>query len=144
MKTLTTRAAPAHRRAAIRRLHSIPLLAVLLVAIALRLLLWARIPRAGLISDEGEYLSAASWLANGRGFTWYLGYFWTRAPLYPLFVAAHLRLFGETLTSVYMTQTLLSLANVVLVYLLAHHLTTEPRTTQRVPARRANREPGAF
>ena len=32
----------------------IPLLVVLLLALALRLLLWGRIPRSGLISDEGE------------------------------------------------------------------------------------------
>jgi hypothetical protein len=92
---------------------------VLLLALALRLLLWGRIPRMGLVSDEGEYLSAASWLALGRSFSWYQSYLWTRAPIYPLFVAAHLRLFGDTLTPVYITQTILSLLNVALVYLLA-------------------------
>jgi hypothetical protein len=92
---------------------------VLLLALALRLLLWGRIPRMGLVSDEGEYLSAASWLAQGRSFSWYQSYLWTRAPIYPLFVAAHLRLFGDTLTPIYITQTILSLLNVVLVYLLA-------------------------
>jgi hypothetical protein len=86
----------------------IPLLVVLLVALALRLLLWGRVPRTGLISDEGEYLSAASWLAQGRSFSWYQSYLWTRAPIYPLFVAAHLRLFGDTLTPIYITQTILS------------------------------------
>src|SRR3954447_16550237 len=96
-----------------------PLLLVLLAALALRLLLWGRIPRTGLISDEGEYLSAASWLAQGRNFSWYQSYLWTRAPLYPLFVAAHLRLFGDTLAPIYITQTILSLLNVALVYVLA-------------------------
>src|SRR6476620_3700305 len=103
-----------------QRLQSLaPLLVVLLLALALRLLLWGRIPRMGLVSDEGEYLSAAGWLAQGRSFSWYQSYLWTRAPLYPLFVAAHLRLFGDTLTPIYVTQTLLSLLNVALVYLLA-------------------------
>src|SRR3954467_15656387 len=97
----------------------IPLLVVLLLALVLRLLLWGRIPRTGLISDEGEYLSAASWLAQGRSFSWYQSYLWTRAPIYPLFVAAHLRLFGDTLTPIYVTQTILSLLNIALVYLLA-------------------------
>jgi hypothetical protein len=101
---------------------AMPLLLVLLLALALRLLLWGRIPRTGLISDEGEYLSAASWLAQGRSFSWYQSYLWTRAPIYPLFVAAHLRLFGDTLTPIYVTQTLLSLLNVALVYLLAQCL----------------------
>src|SRR5689334_14237057 len=84
---------------------AVPLLVVLLLALALRLLLWGRIPRTGLISDEGEYLSAASWLAQGRSFSWYQGYLWTRAPIYPLFVAAHIRLFGDALAPIYVTQT---------------------------------------
>src|SRR5689334_23138642 len=81
----------------------IPLLTALLAGLALRLLLWGRIPGAGMISDEGEYLSAASWLAHGHGFDWYQGYLWTRAPLYPLFLAAHLRLFGDALAPIYAT-----------------------------------------
>jgi 4-amino-4-deoxy-L-arabinose transferase-like glycosyltransferase len=100
----------------------IPLLVALLLALALRLLLWGRVPRTGLISDEGEYLSAASWLAEGRGFSWYQSYLWTRAPIYSLFVAAHLRLFGDALVPIYITQTILSLVNVALVYLLAQRL----------------------
>src|SRR5215207_9756039 len=112
----------------------IPLLVVLLLGLALRLLLWGRIPRTGLISDEGEYLSAASWLAQGRNFSWYQDYLWTRAPIYPLFVAAHLRLFGDTLTPVYITQTILSLLNVALVYLLAQRF--ELRIENRVPSGR--------
>jgi 4-amino-4-deoxy-L-arabinose transferase-like glycosyltransferase len=118
-------------RTARQRLREIaPLSLVLLLALALRLLLWGRIPRTGLIADEGEYLSAASWLAHGRGFTWYQSYLWTRAPLYPLFVAAHLRLFGDTPTPIYATQTLLSLLNIVLVYVLALRLTTDGRVTR--------------
>jgi 4-amino-4-deoxy-L-arabinose transferase-like glycosyltransferase len=99
-----------------------PLFAALLVGLALRLWLWGNLPRTGMISDEGEYLSAASWLAHGYGFDWYQGYLWTRAPLYPLFLAAHLRIFGDTLTPIYATQTLLSMVNVVLVYGLARYL----------------------
>src|SRR5689334_14887803 len=108
--------------ASVARARSTPDLApvvVLLAGLALRLAMWANLPRTGLVSDEGEYLSAASWLAEGRGFSWYQGYLWTRAPIYPLFVAAHLRLFGDTLTPIFVTQTLLSLLNVVLVYALA-------------------------
>src|SRR5436190_21570310 len=108
---------------------SLPLAIVLLLALALRLMLWGRIPSSGLISDEGEYLSAASWLVQGRSFSWYQSYLWTCAPIYPLFVAAHLRLFGDTLTPIYVTQTILSLLNVALVYLLAHRLTGDRRPT---------------
>jgi hypothetical protein len=114
----------------LRRLRALPLIAVLLMALLLRLLLWGRVPRTGLISDEGEYLSAANWLAHGRGFSWYQGYLWTRAPIYPLFVAAHLRLFGDTLTPIYITQTILSLVNVALIYFLATYLATDEHVSQ--------------
>src|SRR4051794_29575741 len=107
----------------------IPLLTVLLLALALRLLLWGRIPRTGMISDEGEYLSAANWLAQGRSFSWYQSYLWTHAPIYPLFVAAHLWLFGDMLSPIYITQTALSLLNIILVYLLAHYLPNDRRPT---------------
>ncbi len=98
------------------------LLIALLVALVIRALLWDRIPRTGLISDEGEYLAAANWLAHGRGFDWYLGYLWTRAPIYPLFVAAHFWLFGDTVRPIYITQIALSLLDVALVYFLAERL----------------------
>jgi hypothetical protein len=101
-----------------RLLDVLPLLA----ALALRLALWGSLPRTGLISDEGEYLSAAQWLADGRGFDWYQGYLWTRAPLYPLFVAAHLRLFGAGGPWLFVSQTALSLASVALVMALARRL----------------------
>ncbi len=111
------------------------LLLALLAGLALRLLLWGRVPRLGLISDEGEYLAAADWLAHGRGFAWYAGYFWTRAPLYPLFVAAHLRLFANSVAPIYATQAALSLLNVALVYLLARRLVgTPPHREALAPA----------
>jgi 4-amino-4-deoxy-L-arabinose transferase-like glycosyltransferase len=109
----------------------LPLLAALLAGLLLRLLLWGNIPRTGMISDEGEYLSAASWLAHGYGFDWYQGYLWTRAPLYPLFLAAHLRIFGDRLAPIYATQTLLSLLNIALVYFIARHLTRGQATGDR-------------
>jgi 4-amino-4-deoxy-L-arabinose transferase-like glycosyltransferase len=118
-------------RLGLRRRYALdpPLVAALLAGLALRLLLWGHIPRTGLISDEGEYLSAAGWLAHGHGFDWYQGYLWTRAPLYPLFLAAHLGFFGDSLAPIYATQTLLSLINVALVYFLARYLTDQRPTT---------------
>ena len=101
------------------RFHALPLAIVLGVALLLRLALWGNLPRLELIGDEGEYLSAATWLAQGRGFAWYQGYFWTRAPLYPLFLAAHLRMFGPGLAPIYVSQTILSLLTVALTYALA-------------------------
>jgi 4-amino-4-deoxy-L-arabinose transferase-like glycosyltransferase len=134
-------------RLGLRRSYALdlPLVAALLVGLALRLLLWDHIPRTGLISDEGEYLSAASWLAHGHSFDWYQGYLWTRAPLYPLFLAAHLRLFGDSLTPIYITQTLLSLINIALVYFLARQLIDQRPTTNdqrdREPQNRGTAEP---
>ena len=120
-----------------------PLLAALLAGLLLRLLLWGNIPRTGMISDEGEYLSAASWLAHGYGFDWYQGYLWTRAPLYPLFLAAHVRVFGDRLAPIYATQTLLSLLNVALVYFLAQHLAGNraPEDQRLVTASKKNTSP---
>src|SRR5262245_40078248 len=99
-----------------------PLGVALLAALLLRLALWGRLPRQGFISDEGEYLAAAAWLAQGRGFTWHQGWLWTRAPLYPLFLAAHLRLAGTSLTPIYMTQLLLGLVQTAQVYALACYI----------------------
>ncbi|GAB4156887.1 MAG: glycosyltransferase family 39 protein [Roseiflexaceae bacterium] len=94
----------------------------LFLGLALRLVLWENLPRIGLISDEGEYASAANWLADGRAFDWYQGYLWTRAPLYPLFLAAHLLLFGRSFAPIFATQILLSLLNIGLVWVLARRL----------------------
>ncbi|NNJ10271.1 hypothetical protein EKD04_008020, partial [Chloroflexales bacterium ZM16-3] len=98
--------------------HAILILALLL-GLGLRIALWGRLPRLGMIGDEAEYLAAADWLANGRGFAWHLQYLWTRAPLYPLFLAAHLAIFGKSLTPIFVSQTILSLLNVALVYVIA-------------------------
>ncbi len=100
-----------------------PLWLALGVGLALRLALWGALPRLGLISDEAEYLASADWLANGRGFAWHLSYLWTRAPLYPLFLAGHIAAFGRALEPIFVTQSALSLLNVALVYGLTLQLT---------------------
>ena len=99
----------------------------LLLGGLLRLALWNRLPRMGMISDEAEYLAAAAWLAEGRGFTWYQDWLWTRAPLYPLFIASHLRLFGLNLIPIYLSQTLLSLGNIGLIYALGRRFFPSPQ-----------------
>jgi 4-amino-4-deoxy-L-arabinose transferase-like glycosyltransferase len=113
-----------------------PLLLALLVGLVWRVWLWDRLPRNGLIGDEAEYLAAADWLALGRGFSWHLGWLWTRAPLYPLFLAAHFALFGSSLTPIFMSQIALSLLNVALVYglalLLEHRTENTERSDRRV------------
>ncbi len=108
---------------------------VLGLALAVRLALWDQIPRQGFISDEAEYLAAADWLAHGRGFAWYHGWLWTRAPLYPLFLAAHMVLCGFDLVPIYRSQIGLSVLNVLLVAVLAwlvvQHETRAPQPALR-------------
>jgi 4-amino-4-deoxy-L-arabinose transferase-like glycosyltransferase len=118
------------------RLHRhLPLILALGIGLALRLVLWDNLPRQGMIGDEAEYLAAANWLAQGRGFTWHQQWLWTRAPLYPLFLAFHIRLFGMSLTPIFISQTILSLLNIVLVYLLACKITRYSHTDPRPPDR---------
>ncbi|MFQ3661120.1 MAG: hypothetical protein SNJ69_01865 [Chloroflexaceae bacterium] len=104
-----------------------PLLLALGAGLALRLALWGRLPRAGFISDEAEYLAAADWLALGRGFAWHTQFFWTRAPMYPLFLAAHILAFGREPGPIVASQTFLSLLNVGLVYALGLQITGKRR-----------------
>ncbi len=104
----------------------LPLVLVLGGAVGLRVALWGQLPRTGLISDEAEYLAAADWLVQGRGFSWHQGWLWTRAPLYVLFVAAHMQVFGFALTPIFVTQTILGMVNVLLVYALARHTLPAP------------------
>lgn len=92
---------------------------VLVVALALRLALWWILPRNYLVSDEPEYLAAAGELARGRGFSFYDEWPWLRPPLYLLFLAPFIRLFGLNLPPIRAMQVLLSLSIPALVYLLA-------------------------
>ncbi|MEY2845231.1 MAG: hypothetical protein RL076_777 [Chloroflexota bacterium] len=91
------------------------------IAILFRVFVWVVVPRTTWISDEGEYFAAATWLSYGRGFAWYLDYLWTRVPLYPVFVAAHLRM-GGTPYWVFASQILLSLTHIILVRGIAMRL----------------------
>src|SRR5215212_3344336 len=66
---------------------------ILLLALALRLLLWSQ-PLHQLANDEVEYVTVARDLLAGRGWQFYEHYHWLRAPLYPLFLAGSLWLAG--------------------------------------------------
>lgn len=104
--------------------------AILLVALALRVAVWWTLPYRDFISDEAEYWGAAVWLAQGRGFSFFDGWIWTRPPVYVLFLALHVWVAGPTaLPWARATQTLLSVALVALVMLLARRLA--PATRER-------------
>ncbi len=92
---------------------------IVALALALRLALWWLLPRDQLVSDEPEYLAAASWLAHGRGFSFYAEWPWLRPPLYLLFLAPWMRFFGLDLAPIRLAQLVLSLSVPVLTYLLA-------------------------
>lgn len=102
---------------------------VLGLALALRLALWWLLPRQQLVSDEPEYMAAAYWLAHGRGFSFYAEWPWLRPPLYLLFLAPFLRLFGLELAPIRAAQVLVSLGVPALVYLLGRE-TFGPRAAR--------------
>lgn len=104
---------------------------ILLVAFGLRLLAWWILPYRGFISDEAEYLAASTWLAEGRGFSFFQGWIWTRPPLYVMFLASHLKLFGpETLWPIRLSQALLSTITVWLTMRLGAALAPPDRSRQ--------------
>ncbi len=103
-----------------------------LAALGLRLLVWWMLPYRGQISDEAEYLAAASWLADGRGFSFYKEWIWTRPPVYVLFLAAHIRIFGpENLVPIRISQALIGSLSVGLVMAWAG-LLAPPAVRRRV------------
>ena len=104
---------------------------ILLVAFGLRLLAWWILPYRGFISDEAEYLAASVWLAEGRGFSFFQGWIWTRPPLYVMFLATHIKLFGpETLWPIRLSQALLSTLTVWLTMRLGAALAPPERSRQ--------------
>ena len=94
------------------------------LALGVRLGLYLVLPRAEPVSDEAEYLAAAWGLARGQGVAFYAEWPWVRPPLYLLFLAPFLRLFGSASgplapsvrEAVRLVQIGLSLAVPLLVY----------------------------
>ena len=96
---------------------------ILLVALAVRLIAWRILPYRDWLSDEAEYWSAATWLAQGRGFSYFDNWIWTRPPLYVLFLAVHIKIFGITgLWSVRFSQAISSVIAVWLTMQIARRL----------------------
>ncbi len=108
------------------RTHA-PLLAVLLLALAIRLALWSQ-PLHSPANDELEYVTVAYDLLDGRGWQFYDHYHWLRAPLYPLFLAGSLWLSRGNLHLAALPNIALSIVNIWLIFLLTHTLQREPTT----------------
>jgi 4-amino-4-deoxy-L-arabinose transferase-like glycosyltransferase len=103
------------------------LLLPLFAALIVRLLAWWLLPYRGQISDEAEYLAAATWLANGRGFSFFKAWIWTRPPVYVIFLAAHIKLFGpENVWPIRVSQTIISVVTVALTMVWAARLAPPP------------------
>jgi 4-amino-4-deoxy-L-arabinose transferase-like glycosyltransferase len=102
------------------------MLLILLLALALRLLLWSQ-PLHQPANDEVEYITVARDLVAGRGWQFYEHYRWLRAPLYPLFLAGSLWLAGgdasassgQALHRAALPNLALSVVNVYLIYRLS-------------------------
>lgn len=73
----------------------------------------------GLQGDEREYYAAAAVLADGRGLSFIDGALWVRPPVYILLLSGLFRLFGPTSNAVWIVQSAMGLASLVLVYVLA-------------------------
>ncbi len=97
------------------------LVAILLLALALRLWLWSR-PAHPLANDETEYFRVGMDLAQGRGFVFYDTYRWLRAPLYPLFLGLFFWLGQGHARLATLVQVLLSTATVYGFHLLGRRL----------------------
>jgi 4-amino-4-deoxy-L-arabinose transferase-like glycosyltransferase len=91
------------------------ILIVLAAALLWRLLIWWQ-PLHMAANDEVEYLTVARDLLAGRGWRFYEQYHWLRAPLYPLFLAGSLALFGGDPWLAALPNILLSTLNVWLIY----------------------------
>jgi 4-amino-4-deoxy-L-arabinose transferase-like glycosyltransferase len=107
--------------------------AILLLALAFRILVWRIAPYTGRIGDEGEYYSAAAILADGRGFSFLDQSIWLRPPLYIVALAAFFRLFGTATGPVWLAQVAIGLATIALVYLLGRAY-AERRAVARLAA----------
>ncbi len=97
---------------------------LMLLALALRLLIW-RQPLHQPANDEFEYITVARDIIAGRGLSFYERYRWLRAPLYPLFLAGSLRLSGGDLHLAALPNLLLSAGVVGLIARIARAL--DPR-----------------
>src|SRR6266849_1593001 len=65
-------------------------------------------PPSSFVIDEREYFGAAHMLAEGRGFSFFDTALWVRPPLYVIFLAPLVGLFGTDTTPVLLAQSALS------------------------------------
>jgi 4-amino-4-deoxy-L-arabinose transferase-like glycosyltransferase len=98
------------------------LLAILVLALVLRLLVWLLAPHPNFVIDEAEYYQIASILADGRGWFFYESATWVRPPLYILLIAGIFEFFGANLIIVRLVQIIISLATIYMLFRLGWKL----------------------
>lgn len=113
----------------------LPLAAITLLGLGLRLLAWQWREFYPLGGDEQEYLAVALTLLQERRYTELL---FMRPPLYPIFLAASIYAVDSLVQNLRLVQALVSTATIPLVYLLTRELTLlwQPRAH---PAQNAGR-----
>jgi hypothetical protein len=106
------------------------LAAILLLALATRLILWS-LPQHLPANDETEYLAVARDLLAGRGWRFYASYPWLRAPLYPLYLAGTLALAGGDAQLALLPNIALSLLQIYGLWLLGRALAQREQRAER-------------
>ena len=96
--------------------------AIMALALVARIIFIATLEEKFYFFDATHYDSAARGLVSGKGFTLDYKFFNTNKycsePVYPLYLAAHYKVFGNTLLIVRLCQALLGALTCLLVYLL--------------------------
>ncbi len=108
----------------------LPLAAITLLGLGLRLLAWQWREFYPLGGDEQEYLAVALTLLQERRYTELL---FMRPPLYPIFLAAGIYLFDSLVQNLRLVQALVSTATIPLIYLLTRELTQLFQSAARSP-----------
>ncbi|MCL5256407.1 MAG: glycosyltransferase family 39 protein [Chloroflexi bacterium] len=98
------------------------LLAIIAVGLFLRVGMAMYLAGRDFVSDESEYFGAALSLAQGRGFSFFDSGPWLRPPVYIVFLAIPIKLWGPQVTPILAIQHGISVLTIVLFYLIGKEL----------------------
>jgi 4-amino-4-deoxy-L-arabinose transferase-like glycosyltransferase len=107
---------------------------ILIVALALRLVVWQWREFYPLGGDEQEYLNTALTILRERRYEELL---FMRPPLYPLFLAATIYVFDSLVQNLRLVQALISTATILFVYLLTREVAAQSDARHDNPKRPA-------
>jgi 4-amino-4-deoxy-L-arabinose transferase-like glycosyltransferase len=98
------------------------LIVILVAGLVMRVAIAFFLANHDLTSDEPEYMGAALTLAQGRGFSFFDSAPWLRPPLYIMFLALPIKLWGLQTAPIVVTQILISESTIGLLYLIGRRL----------------------